>query len=159
MLEHHAVRTYEGEEMNLCVFLNSVVDTGECWHRVPVTSLPEEGSEVLTVSYKVIKWDNMSGDCGRTQLNKIVCSFTRILYSVRVCTSYRFIKSLTASENSVVRMQKSIKRQRKCPLTKPEVSWRIQEADTDPYLEPRESSPRRATSSRTVLIITVPSTP
>jgi hypothetical protein len=30
MLEHHAVRTYEGEEMNHCVFLNSVLDIGEC---------------------------------------------------------------------------------------------------------------------------------
>jgi hypothetical protein len=50
MLEHHAVRTYEGEEMNLCAILNSVVDTGECWHRVPVTLLPKEESEVLTVN-------------------------------------------------------------------------------------------------------------
>jgi hypothetical protein len=81
VLEHHAARTYEGEEMNPCVFLNSVQDTGECWHRIAVTLLPEEESEVLTVSYKVIKWDNMTGDCGRTQLNKIVCSYTRLVFS------------------------------------------------------------------------------
>jgi hypothetical protein len=30
MLEQQAARTYEAEEMNLCVFLNSVLGTGEC---------------------------------------------------------------------------------------------------------------------------------
>jgi hypothetical protein len=37
-----------------------------------------------------IKLDNMTRDCGRTQLNKILCSYIRILYSV--ITGYRFIK-------------------------------------------------------------------